>query len=121
MNHRKEPGPTSITADRKQAQLTVIWTDGHTSVYPFGLLRSACPCAGCRGGHEHMSPDPDPAVFNKQKPDSAETRMSSVEGVGAYAITINWEDGHHYGIYNWHYLRALCPCPDCRRERQHVG
>ena len=24
--------------------------------------------------------------------------------------TLVWEDGHDYGIYNWHYLRALCPC-----------
>jgi DUF971 family protein len=121
MNLRKEANPTSITADRKQAQLTVIWTDGHTSIYPFGLLRAACPCAGCRGGHEHMSAEPDPAVFDMEYPDSAETHMRSIEGVGSYAITIDWEDGHHYGIYNWHYLRALCPCSECRRERQHAG
>jgi DUF971 family protein len=39
--------------------------------------------------------------------DSPETRLRKVEVVGAYAITIEWEDGHHFGIYNWHYLRAL--------------
>jgi DUF971 family protein len=121
MKLRKEANPTSITADRKQAQLTVIWTDGHTSIYPFDLLRAACPCAGCRGGHEHMSAEPDPAVFDVAYPDSAKTHMRSIEGVGSYAITIDWEDGHHYGIYNWHYLKALCPCSECRRERQHAG
>jgi len=30
-------------------------------------------------------------------------------------LTIVWEDGHDYGIYNWHYLRALCPCNECRK------
>ena len=36
--------------------------------------------------------------------------------VQPYALTIVWEDGHDYGIYNWHYLRALCPCPEDRAK-----
>ena len=35
--------PTGITANKKTRELTVTWDDGHTSVYPFGLLRAACP------------------------------------------------------------------------------
>jgi DUF971 family protein len=31
-------------------------------------------------------------------------------------LTIVWEDGHDYGIYNWHYLRALCPCEEDRKK-----
>ncbi len=108
--------PKSITADRLTGVLTVQWDDGHTSQYLFGLLRAACPCASCRGGHEYMRPEPDPVVFVTQLPDSAATRMSKAELVGSYALTVEWEDGHHYGIYNWHYLRALCPCSECRRE-----
>ncbi len=110
--------PTNITADRKTAELTVSWNDGHTSVYPFSLLRYACPCAECRGGHEKMTAEPDPAVFSLPANDSAATRISNVEAVGSYAMTIQWEDGHHFGIYNWSYLRALCPCPQCRQELQ---
>ncbi len=68
-----------------------------------------------------MSPTPDPDVFSIELPDSAATHLRSLEGVGSYAITIEWEDGHHYGIYNWQYLRALCPCPDCRKEQDDVG
>ena len=34
--------------------------------------------------------------------------MKSLEGVGNYALNIEWEDGHKYGIYNWHFLRSLC-------------
>jgi DUF971 family protein len=106
--------PTGITANRKAGELTITWDDGHESVYSFSLVRHACPCAECRGGHEHMSSKPPAEVFNLPDEDTPGTRMRKLEAVGAYAIMPEWEDGHHYGIYNWPYLRALCPCPVCR-------
>lgn len=106
--------PTGITADRENRQLTITWKDDHTSVYSFSLLRNACPCAECRGGHEHMSSEPNPQVWSLPDVDTPQTRLRDVEAVGTYAITIEWEDGHHFGIYNWNYLRALCPCSECR-------
>jgi DUF971 family protein len=108
--------PTGITANRDLSQLEVSWDDGHTSLYPFSLVRNACPCAECRGGHDKMGGDPDPEIFLLPLEDTPATRLQSVELVGGYALTIEWEDGHHYGIYNWRYLRALCPCPACRFE-----
>jgi DUF971 family protein len=48
-----EERATSITANREAMEMTVIWADGHISNYPFSLLRAACPCAQCRGGHEN--------------------------------------------------------------------
>jgi DUF971 family protein len=107
--------PSSITANRQDRIITIQWNDGHTSQYPFGLIRAACPCASCRGGHENMSAEPDPSIFTKLLPDSPATRLVSIQSAGAYGITIEWEDGHHYGIYNWHYLRALCPCDICQK------
>ncbi len=109
--------PVSISANRPGLEMTIAWADGHTSIYPFALLRAACPCAQCRGGHENMKSEPDPAVFQVQLEDSPATRMVTVKATGAYGITIVWEDAHDYGIYNWHYLRALCPCPACRTIR----
>jgi len=106
--------PTGITANRQSHELTIQWSDGHTSIYPFSLIRHACPCAQCRGGHENMGLDPEPDVFDLPIESTPATRIQSLEAVGTYAITIEWEDGHHYGIYNWRYLRALCPCPICR-------
>jgi DUF971 family protein len=106
--------PSGITADRNIGELIINWDDGHLSTYSFSLLRHACPCAECRGGHEKMSSEPDPQVFTLPEEQSLSTRMRNLEAVGTYAITIEWEDGHHYGIYNWHYLRALCPCSICR-------
>lgn len=108
--------PASITANRETSQMTIIWNDGHESTYPFSLLRHACPCAECRGGHDNMSAEPDPNVFLLPLEDSNATRLRNVEAVGAYALTIEWEDGHHYGIYNWNYLRKLCPCSECQGQ-----
>jgi DUF971 family protein len=107
--------PTSVNANKSKKEFTVTWGDGHTSLYSFELLRAACPCASCRGGHENMSSEPDPEVFSRQMEDSPSTRLTNVVAVGSYALTIVWEDGHDYGIYNWHYLRALCPCNECRK------
>lgn len=108
--------PTGITANREISTLTISWDDGHESTYKFSLLRHACPCAECRGGHENMRAEPDPIFFSLPDEDSPRTHLRNLEPVGTYALTIDWEDGHHYGIYNWDYLRALCPCMDCRPE-----
>jgi len=110
--------PTGITANRQTHELIVTWDDGHESRYSFTLLRRACPCAECRGGHDKMGSKPDPVVFTLPDEDTPATRLRSVEMVGTYALTVEWEDGHHYGIYNWGYLRALCPCPQHRGESQ---
>jgi DUF971 family protein len=42
--------------------------------------------------------------------------ISNVVAVGSYALTIVWEDGHDDGIFNWHHLRVLCPCPADRAK-----
>jgi DUF971 family protein len=53
-------------------------------------------------------------MFAASPEESQRTRLTNVRPTGSYGITIVWEDGHDYGIYNWHYLRALCPCAECR-------
>ncbi len=113
--------PSGITANRQTRDLTITWNDGHVSCYSFSLLRHACPCAECRGGHDKMGSQPDPNVFWMADEDTPATRLRNLEAVGTYALTIEWEDGHHYGIYNWNYLRALCPCTDCRPGVDHAG
>lgn len=109
-----EQRPVEISANRTTHKLTVKWTDGHSSVYPFNLLRAACPCATCRGGHENMTGMPDDEMFVVDLGETPATHLLSITSVGTYAISIEWEDGHKFGIYTWRYLRALCPCPICR-------
>ena len=107
--------PTSINASREKRELTILWDDGHASRYSFSLLRAGCPCAECRGGHDKMGDTPDPAVFETPVSDTPATRLKTIVPVGSYAITPVWEDGHDAGIYQWRYLRALCPCEECRK------
>jgi DUF971 family protein len=109
-----DPKPISITANRNEMEVVIQWDDHHTSNYPFELLRLGCPCAECRGGHDKMGSEPDPEVFGKHLNDGLVVRLKNIVGVGSYAISPIWEDNHDYGIYNWHYLRALCPCQECR-------
>lgn len=97
--------PTKINADREKRVMTIEWNDGKSCGYGFGALRDACPCATCRGD----SPDEgqeDP--FALPLIDVRAKMLRNLELVGNYALTIEWEDGHHYGIYNWEYLRSLC-------------
>jgi len=103
-----EPTPTDIKAKTKSGLLEITWNDGETCAYPFDLLRNACPCAQCRGGHENMHPEPQEDVFMIPLMDARASRLESLEQVGNYALNIKWEDGHSYGIYNWQYLRSLC-------------
>ncbi len=108
------PKPTNLDANRTTKELTLTWSDGHTSTYTFSLLRAACPCVECRGGHEKMSGTPDPGAFNAPETDTPATRIKDITATGTYAISIFWEDGHDAGIYNWEYLRKLCSCENCR-------
>ena len=107
--------PTSITANRAKKELAVTWDDGHASLVTFSLLRAGCPCAECRGGHDKMGDTPDPAVFFADLADSSATRLKDLVPVGSYGISPVWEDGHDAGIFRWEYLRALCPCRECRK------
>ncbi|MGE5123906.1 MAG: gamma-butyrobetaine hydroxylase-like domain-containing protein [Acidobacteriaceae bacterium] len=106
--------PAEISVHKKEKELVVVWNDGHTSIYPLALVRYACPCAECRGGHDQMRAEPPQEVFYVPIEDAPATRLVALEKVGTYGITIGWEDGHQFGIYTWHYLRALCPCRICR-------
>lgn len=106
--------PAGITANRETSELIIEWKDGHTSRMPFSLLRNACPCAECRGGHDKMGSTPPPEVFAMELEDSPRTHLSNIEAVGTYALSPFWEDGHQAGIFTWEYLRALCPCPICQ-------
>jgi ATP-binding protein involved in chromosome partitioning len=91
--------PHAIT--RRDDGLWVEWTAGAPERrVPARALRLACSCAVCV---EEMSGRPllDPASV----PD--DIRPVSVALVGAYAVRVDWSDGHSTGIYPWSRLRAL--------------
>lgn len=110
--------PNAIKVKKNERNVYVLWEDGHESLYPFSLLRAGCPCATCRGGHENMGPEPDPKIFRSEYAPSSANELVNLELVGSYAMTISWKDGHNFGIFTWQYLRAMCPCNECRAGKK---
>jgi len=100
--------PKSITVNKTENYLEIVWQDERVCRYPLPNLREACPCAECRGGHEFMRQEYDPIDINAVTP-SHDVKLEGVEQVGTYAIQPIWDDGHSSGIYTWDYLRRLCP------------
>jgi DUF971 family protein len=95
-------------------ELFVKWDDGHESVYILESLREECPCASCKGEtillHSYT-----PVKLPVMTPGKYE--LTNVQQVGNYAIQLFWGDGHQTGIYSWEYLRRLCQCDECKKER----
>lgn len=106
-NPAKQPKPVDISANREQARMTIKWNTGEISEFPFDLLRNSCPCAVCRGGHQNMKSQPDDAMFIIPLMDAKMTKLTGINPVGGYAISLEWADGHSHGIYTWDYLYAL--------------
>jgi len=105
--------PKKIKLAAGSDTLSIEWSDGHVSAYPYRYLRDKCPCATCTesGPSPHTDAGPFPILGQKPlKPDRAES-------VGRYALQIYWNDGHSSGIYSFPYLRELCPCAECANRR----
>jgi len=103
--------PQDLTVNRQAETLTIVWADGHRSVYPLSGLRNVCPCVECRGGHENMGGPVDRAALHVKPAKTWEIVDANL--VGHYALSFTWADGHDGGIYPWAFLRALCPCEEC--------
>lgn len=100
--------PKSITLNKNERYLEIIWADDVVCHYPLSELREACPCVECRGGHQFMGREYDPDSLLTLKP-ARSYSIENIDMIGNYAIQPRWDDGHHTGIYTWDYLRRLCP------------
>jgi DUF971 family protein len=85
----------------------LTWDDGHVSPFPLDYLRSWCPCATCQG---HAA--------EARYLDLQDQELVHIDGVGNYALALNWADGHNSGIYSFRLLRHLCPCDTCGGEKR---
>lgn len=98
----------------KSKGIQIDWKDGHHSDYGLTWLRDKCPCAACTGAHgtepRKAETGASSTPFPMFKP---ALKMLAVEGVGNYAIRIDWSDGHNSGIYSYEHFRSICPCQQC--------
>lgn len=104
----EKPVPVEIRHMKENGIVRITWNDGHAGDYPRKYLRGYCPCALCQGH------DATPVRFVE----ATETEISEISAVGNYAIQFSWSDGHSTGIYTFDHLRSLCPCPQCKEEKE---
>ncbi len=98
--------PTEINYNKAKGVIRISWDDGHVGEYTGQYLRGYCPCALCQG---HGTGKNFIAVPDAQ--------IQEIRAVGNYAVEFSWNDGHSTGIYSYDYLRALCPCDACDKQR----
>jgi DUF971 family protein len=108
--------PDVIEPSLERRSIDITWLDGHRSSYDFEYLRWQCPCAICRG--EGGSPG---VLATTQSLTAEETTLVDLGPVGNYAMGLTWQDSHATGIYSWDYLRRICPCAECARQRGTSG
>jgi DUF971 family protein len=105
--------PKGLTVSERDGKITILWSDGHSAIYDPFNLRRACPCAVCKG---------EPGVFGKyynvpRMEVDPNVQPQAIEAVGRYGFKIAWTDHHDVGIYTFEYLRKLCECEECKRNR----
>ena len=111
------PVPSKIKLAGENNCLTISWSDGHASAFPYRYLRDHCPCAICNDARAKK-------VEGKAKEDGSDllpiykprVKAKSATAVGNYAIQIEFSDGHATGIYSFECLRECYPCEACLRE-----
>ncbi len=102
-----------IQIERKQAEgIEITWSDGSTHALSSKVLRTNCPCAGCkeaRGDTTHQTPLTGKKSLLKVISSSRdeELRLQRIWAVGQYALGMEWADGHANGIYTFELLREL--------------
>ncbi len=113
------PAPEHIAISKSKG-IKIDWQDGHHSEYSLAYLRDECPCAACTGAH---GTEPQKTNYSAESKElfpmyKPTLKMLGVEEVGAYAIKIDWNDGHNTGIYSFDHLRLICPCDACKAIRE---
>jgi DUF971 family protein len=103
--------PTGVEVDRERG-VTLTWPDGAASRFGLEELRVNCPCAECRGLRER-----DQAVW--PTPSSPHPlRVEGAELVGAWGLSLRWNDGHSTGIFAWEILRRWRPGADASEHEE---
>ena len=92
--------PTKIKVRDKEF-LDVTWNNGKDLSIKLSNLRNGCPCAICHAEKDEWSSTYIPLYTKEQ------LTITKISTVGTYAISIEWQDGHNTGLYDYEYLYQL--------------
>lgn len=95
----------------ENGKLLVTWPDDHNSIFSPYNLRLNCSCAAC------IDEDTGQKVLDK-KTIPLDIKISGINPVGRYGLSIGFDDGHDTGIYIFESLRKLCECPQCTGNKK---
>ncbi|MEQ1826338.1 MAG: DUF971 domain-containing protein [Pirellula sp.] len=98
--------PTALKLTENRS-LEIQWSDGIKMDYPFGVLRSACPCATCREKKRAESNKPKGLLQVLSASETVPLAVTEMRPVGNYAYNINFSDGHGSGLFTMELLRSL--------------
>lgn len=85
-------------------ELALVWDDGREDYLGLEMLRRNCPCAQCKGERDLLG-----NVYRGPRRPLTEASFRPVahRRVGAYALQVDWADGHNDGIYTFESLRRM--------------
>ena len=92
------PRPTNIVLHKQSRALEVGFDNGEQFHLPCEFLRVYSPSAEVRG----HGPGQEVLQTGKEL-----VNITEVEGIGAYAVRLHFDDGHDTGIYSWETLYEL--------------
>ncbi|MCA9040749.1 MAG: DUF971 domain-containing protein [Planctomycetaceae bacterium] len=92
--------PQNIRALKDNLLLEIVWSPEEQVQLPFSFVRGRCPCANCVN---------EMTGARMVGPNEVDSNVSPVQMgfSGNYALTIEWSDGHHTGLYTWDYLAQI--------------
>jgi DUF971 family protein len=86
---------------RDKEFLDIMWDSGEEKSIKLSNLRFHCPCAICSAEHDEWGSSYIP-LFTKEQ-----LTITKISIVGSYAVSVEWEDGHNTGLYDYEYLYSL--------------
>jgi DUF971 family protein len=95
--------PTDIRLHQKSRVLEIAFDDGSRYRLPCEYLRVYSPSAEVRG----HGPGQEVLQLGKEN-----VNISHIEPVGAYAVRLDFDDGHNTGLYSWEWLHHLATNQD---------
>ena len=90
--------PTEIKLHQQSRVLEIAFDDGVCYQLPYEFLRVYSPSADVSG----HGPGQEVLQVGKMN-----VGISAITPAGSYAVQIDFDDGHHTGLYTWEYLYNL--------------